>query len=149
MMLSPSLIKNHLANIQLSIRDADHFNRLMDGLAGTLKDDQHLDDFDCFGFAWQMLPLWARVALLSIAYRECGEVFTGIYPETPIEDFTPAQREVLTKACEQFLAASVTLFADWDFTDDFYKRWAEARRETLKQQEPPIPGFEHPQEHAA
>ena len=134
-MLSPELIKNYVANLQLSIRDADHFDALMNGLTGTLNDEKHLNDFDSFAFAWTLLPPWAKTLLLSMAYREDKAAFTGITPVTPIEQLNDQQRAVLSQGCEKFLAATVTLFADYDFTEDFYKRWAEARRQKLQQQD--------------
>lgn len=134
MMPSHNMIKTLIANVKLSIRDAKHFNYVMDGLSGTLKDEQHLDHFDCFAFAWSLLPMWAKITLLTVAYRENKDAFVGITPSTPIEQLNPRQREILSHACHQLLVATVTLFADWDFTDDFYSRWAPARREYINKE---------------
>lgn len=134
MMLSPLMIKALVANLQLSIRDADHFKQLMDGLCSAIK-DKHLDgSFDCFAFAWGILPQWAKVLLLSVAYRENKNAFQGVTPLTPIDFFTEEQRAILSTACDKLLTAVVTLMADYDFTDDFYKGWLEARRTALHQQ---------------
>ena len=132
MMLAPSMIRDLLANLQLAIRDPKHFDYVFKGLSLTLNENRHLDVFDYFAFAWGLLPQWARVSLLAMAYRKHKPVLTGITPQTPIEQFTPEQREILAQSCEEFLAAIVTLFADMDFTREFHHGWAPARRQQLQ-----------------
>ena len=130
------MIKELAVNMRLAIVDGDHFTRLMDGLCSEIK-DQHLDgSFDCFAFAWELLPLWAKALVLSVAYRENRPVFTGIKPETPIALFTDQQRHVLSLACEKMLTAIVILMADYDFTEDFYKGWRDGRSQALLNQNP-------------
>lgn len=131
MMPSHSMIKTLITKLQLSICDADHFNYVMNGLAGTLKDDEHLEHFDCFAFAWGLLPMWAKISLLTAAYREDKATFIGITPSTPIERLNKEQRKVLSHACHQLLAATVTLFSNWQFTEEFYSTWAPARQSYL------------------
>jgi len=132
MMPSYSMIKTLIANLHLSIRDADHFHYVMNGLSGTLKDEQHLEHFDCFAFAWGLLPMWAKISLLTAAYREDKAAFVGITPSTPIEQLNPQQRDLLSHACHQLLAATVTLFSNWQFTEDFHSTWAPARQSYLQ-----------------
>ncbi len=135
MMLSPLMIKTLVANMHLAIRDEAHLKQLIDGLCSTIK-DKHLDgSFDCFAFAWGILPQWAKVLLLSIAYREDKNSFQGVTPLTPIECFTEQQRTILSTACDKLLTAVITLMADYDFTEDFYKGWLDARRSVLHQQQ--------------
>jgi len=139
MLLSPSMIHTLIANVQLAVRDEAHFNHLMNGLCSTI-DEQHLHQrFDSFAFVWGLLPQWARVMLLSIAYRECKNTLAGVTPLTPISDLTEPQRRILSLACEKLLTAVVTLFADYQFSEDFYNGWLESRRQ------PP----HSPKEHAA
>ena len=135
MMLSPLMIKTLVSSLQLAIRDEAHFKQLMDGLCSTIK-DKHLDgSFDCFAFAWDFLPQWAKVLLLTVAYREDKATFAGVTPLTPIDFFTEPQRAVLSSACDKLLTAVITLMADYDFTEDFYKGWLEARRTALHAQQ--------------
>jgi len=131
-MLSPLMIKAAVSSLQLSIRDEAHLKQLMDGLCCTVN-DSHLDNsFDSFAFAWGLLPQWAKVLLLSVAYRECKHTFQGVTPLTPIESFNDQQRAILSIACDKSLTATVTLLADYHFTDDFYRGWLDARRTALQ-----------------
>ncbi len=137
MMLSPFMIKAFVANMKLAIRDEAHFKQLTDGLFNAIK-DEHLDgSFDCFAFAWGLLPQWAKVLLLSMAYRENKNAFNSITPLTPIDLFTVQQRAVLSTACEKLLSAVITLMADYDFTEGFYQGWMDGRSSALNQQPQP------------
>ncbi len=131
MMLSPTLIKTLITNLQTVIRDEAHFKQLVDGLCNTIK-DTHLDgSFDALAFVWAALPQWARVLLLTAAYREDKQTFKGITPLSPLEQLSETQRVILSHACDKLLIAVVTLMADYRFTDDFYRGWLEARRAAL------------------
>ncbi len=135
MMLSPSMVKQLVTNVRLVTRNEKHFMHLMDNLAKGVT-DQHIDgSFDAFAFAWGLLPQWAKIMLLSVAYREHKTVFSGIKPTTPIEHFTEKQREVLATACEKLLIVVVTLMADHNFSEEFYSGWLPARRDAINQQQ--------------
>lgn len=133
MMLSPNLINDLIGRMQFALRDETHFKQLMDNLCNSVK-DQHTDgSFDAFGFAWGALPDWAKTNLLAIAYRDNKNIFARIKPTTPIEFFTDEQRAVLSTSLEKLLTAIVTLYADYQFADDFYKSWLPARRDFINQ----------------
>jgi len=130
-MINTNHIKRAVANRQLSLEsDSYHYNKLWANLTLSLTDER-LDDFDCFAFAWSLLPLWAKLLFLSAIEPNHKDAFIGVSAITPIEDLNPRQRELLLKACHRLLAASVTLFADWHFVHDFYPPYAKARKETL------------------
>ena len=135
MMLSPAMIQKLINSVELLSRNSDHFSRLMNGLRDGVT-DQHLDgSFDAFAFAWGLLPQWAKIMLLSVAYREHKTVFIGITPETPIEALTEEQRVILATACEKLLAVVVTLYSDKRVADDFYSGWLPARRKAIYEED--------------
>lgn len=135
MMLSPAMVQKLINKVELLSRNSEHFSRLMNGLRNGIT-DQHLDgSFDAFAFAWGLLPQWAKIMLLSVAYREHKHTFTGIKPETPIEHFTEEQRVILATACEKLLAVVVTFYSDKREADDYYSGWLPARRKALYEEQ--------------
>jgi len=123
-MLAPSMIRQAIN--QLALRDPEHAHALMDYVCSHIHEEVHLQHFDSFAFTWAMLPEWARVMLLASAFRHYREVFAGIQPSTPIYSMTEQQREYLAVQCERLLSVIVTLFSDWQFTEEFYQGWSSA-----------------------
>lgn len=138
MMLSPQMIQSLIQRMHWVARSEANHKTLMDGVCTSIRDKHTDGSFDTFAYAWGLLPQWARVLLLSVAYRESKTTFNNITPATPIEFFSTEQRVTLQTALEKLLTAITTLYADYHFTDDFYQSWLPARRDALKQTPLPL-----------
>ena len=83
--------------------------------------------FDCFAFVWSLLPPRVSSWLLQLVKQDYHTVFQGVNDTTPLQKYTPRQRELLFQRCDEILSMMVCLFSNLKFTEDHYQAWRETQ----------------------
>lgn len=130
-MLAIDTVKQHIKRSRLTFKNEKRRKIVVDRLAATLKDNLHLDYFDCFEAAWNLQAPWIRLMLINVLYRHQGDACSNITQRTQLLDLNQRQRELLEYEINNVIAAVMTLTSDYHFIEEFYSGWAEARREAL------------------